>query len=518
MYLCVQYAVIISNPAIKYFPPVDAYQTPAFPTVLKYLSDNVWFHRPEHYRWENNQQAILSSGEDIVKFLRDEAKARTAGAHICLYASCLNIEACSYQYTLAILPLPSDAPKFPTSPTLHFFSRYYAANRNPIPPPILDISFAAEVREEELDRRKEKAERSADMLFHTLRVRGTIAFAPNIALGGIHDHLGGGFHRYSVDAAWHVPHDNGVETDKVITHLAFPPMMVHCNVCSNNLYKIIFDKLAQVAKGIILYVERDMTHPEGGFYSAQDADSLLTSDSVHKVEGAYYVWTKKEIEDVLRSPRDVDIFCHHYGVRAEGNVEKRHDPHGELEGKNILTLRHTFDTPTSDLFHLPIHELETLLASHRRVLLSHRSDRPPPHRDDKIVATWNALAVSALARAGLQLQSGVAAKMATRAAGFARTRLWDAQRGRLMRCWYGGGEGDGVSGISGFADDYANMIRACLDLYEVGWDERWVEWAAELQEVMMEGFWDNDAGGFFGEAEEVGMRGDGVGRVARLKD
>ncbi|RUP45564.1 hypothetical protein BC936DRAFT_148009 [Jimgerdemannia flammicorona] len=388
------------------------------------------------------------------------------------------------------------APKFPTPPTLYFLSRFYADNHNLAPPPILDFSPEANAEEQHRDRRRDKAERSADMVCHTLR---------NVALGGIHDHLGGGFHRYSVDAAWHVPH-----FEKMIYDQA---QLLNCYL---EAYSITGDEhMANAAKDIVSYLERDMTHPKGGFYSAQDADSLPSPTSLHKVEGAYYVWTKKEIEDVLRSARDVDIFCHHFGVREEGNVDKIYDPHGELEGKNILTLRHTLNAPTTDRFNISTHKVETFLAEYKRILLSHRQrTRPAPHRDDKIITGWNGLAISALSRAGLHLLSSTCLDMATRAAEFAYGQLWDKRRKRLRRCYY---DEDG-GGIDGFADDYANMIRACLDLYEVGWDERWVEWAAEMQQVMVDVFEDQESGGFFGEAEDVGTKADGVGSIARLKD
>src|SRR6187402_1308318 len=213
-----------------------------------------------------------------------------------------------------------------------------------------------------------------------------------MAEGGLHDHLGGGFHRYSVDAEWHVPHFEKMLYDQALIAL-------NCLEAQQATQLPVF---GWVARGVFDYVARDLTSPGGGFYSAEDADSLppegapgeeVQGTHAKKAEGAFYVWTQAEIEVVLGD--DAPFFCAHFDVKPDGNVA--HDPHGEFGGKNVLRQLRPL-TRTAEQFKLPAADAEEKLLACIEKLRLVRAQRPRPHRDEKVVTAWNGLMISALAK------------------------------------------------------------------------------------------------------------------------
>jgi len=301
-----------------------------------------------------------------------------------------------------------------------------------------------------------------------------------MAAGGMHDHLGGGFHRYSVDAFWHVPHFEKMLYDQAQLAVAYL-----------DAFQITREPVfEEVAREILDYVRCDMTAKEGGFFSAEDADSVVPGSDGHKQEGAFYVWDKDEVDAALG--RAAEIFNFHYAVKAEGNVPSGGDPHGEFTGKNILIELGTV-AKTAEQFEKDEAYVRQSLAKSRAELFSLRAKRPRPHLDDKIITAWNGLMISAFARGAQVLDDPNYLKAATRASTFIRAQLYDESRKVLVRNYR-----EGRSAVEGFADDYAFVIQGLLDLYEASFETRWLQFAIELQETQDRLFFDEARGGYFG--------------------
>jgi uncharacterized protein len=233
-----------------------------------------------------------------------------------------------------------------------------------------------------------------------------------------------------------------------------------------------------------------MTAKEGGFFSAEDADSEIPgSPQAHKREGAFYVWSKEEIDAALGP--SAEIFNFHYGVKPNGNVPSGGDPHGEFTGKNILIeLQPIADTAKH--FKKEEAEIREILAKSRETLLALRAKRPRPHLDDKIITAWNGLMICAFARGAQILNEPAYLDAATRATTFVREELYDGARKVLVRNYR-----EGPSEVEGFADDYAFVIQGLLDLYEASFDIVWLQFAIELQETQDRLFFDEERGGYF---------------------
>lgn len=302
----------------------------------------------------------------------------------------------------------------------------------------------------------------------------------SMAFGGIRDHVGGGFHRYSVDSYWHVPHYEKMLYDQALLLAAY--------VEGHQLTGSPF--LAEIAREIAAYVKRDLTHPDGGFFSAEDADSLPDASATKKSEGAFYVWRAAEIDEILGKD-DGGIFRYAHGARRDGNARPESDPHGELRGLNTL-FRAYSEKKTAEYFKKEPAEIATILERGRKTLFEARAKRPRPHLDDKIITAWNGLMISALARAGAALGDEELVALATRAARFLRERLCGADGRELRRSWR-----DGAAGPRAFAMDYAFLIHGLIDLYQAGFDHEWLQWAAALQEEMDARFLDKEHGGYF---------------------
>ncbi len=311
----------------------------------------------------------------------------------------------------------------------------------------------------------------------------------HIVRGGIHDHLGvtgkggGGFARYATDALWHVPHFEKMLYDNALLALAFL-----------EAFQLTGEKLYAAGAGDIFnYILCDMTAPEGGFYSAEDADSFPHAGSSKKVEGAFYVWTKKEISELLE-PLEEQIFSFRYGIGQEGNVIE--DPHGAFEHKNILSLQ-ADEEAAAARFGLPLNAIHRLTRSAIDKLFDARLKRPRPARDDKIITSWNGLMISALAKGSRVLQNNHYLDAAEKAAGFLHARLFDPANGTLWRRYC-----KGESGIAGQGEDYAFLIQALLDLYEASFNASYLRSALELAELQLKRFYDEDHGGFFNASSE----------------
>jgi uncharacterized protein YyaL (SSP411 family) len=266
-----------------------------------------------------------------------------------------------------------------------------------------------------------------------------------------------------------------------------------------------------VARDILDYVARDMTSKEGGFLSAEDADSPISVAAVsdrrtnasqaeevssdaqraplQKSEGAFYVWTKKEIDAALGDA--AEIFNFHYGVKTYGNAPAGSDPQGEFRGQNILIQQHTI-AETAKHFKKSEDEIRQSLRRSRDKLLSIRARRPRPHLDDKIIASWNGLMISAYARAAQILNEPRYLESATRAARFIRANLYNEKSKLLFRNYR-----EGRSEVEGFADDYAFVIQGLIDLYEASFDVEWLKFGVEVQETQNRLFFDEKNGGYF---------------------
>ena len=447
-----------------YFPPEDRYGQPGFKKVLERIAA----------AWKQDHEKIVDQSSKIISALRESQTAQPAATgKIDMKILETAYEQFSRSYDAQEGGF-SNAPKFPRPVTLNFLSRFYAR----------DPSSAS-------------GKRALEMNIFTLR---------KMAAGGMHDHLGGGFHRYSVDRYWHVPHFEKMLYDQAQLAIAYL-----------DAFQITRDpQFESVARDILDYVARDMTSKEGGFFSAEDADSPIpvaavydrrTSESekrasiessdAHKAplqkpetaEGAFYIWTKKEIDSVLGDA--AEIFDFHYGVQPHGNAPEGSDPQDEFRGKNILIERHPV-AETAKHFKKSEDEVRQSLARSREKLLSIRAERPRPHLDDKIIVSWNGLMISAYARAAQALGEPRYLAVATRATKFLRANLYDQSRNLLFRNYR-----EGRSHIEGFADDYAFVIQGLIDLYEASFDVEWLKFAIELQEAQDRLFFDEKNGGYF---------------------
>jgi len=336
------------------------------------------------------------------------------------------------------------APKFPRPVALCFLVRYYARSG----------------RREALD-----------MTLNTLRA---------MERGGIHDQLGGGFHRYSTGANWLVPHFEKMLYDQAQLALVYA-----------EAYQITHDRFyADTTRNILDFVLREMQQPRGGFASAEDADSLIAAGSPETGEGMFYVWTVAEIEGVL-GQQHAAVFEYAYGVESGGNVPALQDARGELKGKNVLYESHSTEE-TAKKFGLTVEQAAGKLTAGRKALSEARSRRPHPPVDDKVVTAWNGLLISALARASQAFDEPRYLESAQTTAKFLEAHLYDAKTRKLWRSYRAGG-----SSVDGFLDDYTDLISGLLELYQAGFDVHWLQWAVSLQEKQDQLFADAKEGGYF---------------------
>ena len=417
-----------------YFPPDDRYGRRGFVSVCRSIDQ----------AWKNDRAKVIAQGDRILEALRDHARPEPSPASGGTAAPITDVLRTATR-TLASVFDPEwggfgNAPKFP----------------RPVSLALLAVAQARLSGEESAQAR--------EMLIATL---------DHMATGGMYDHLGGGFHRYSVDKFWHVPHFEKMLYDQAQLTVAY---LEGYQITSDERY-------ATVLRETLAYVRRDLTSPAGGFYCAEDADSLLAADHPEHAEGAFYVWTKTEIEAALNSERAA-AFCEWFDVQPDGNAPAESDPHGEFTGKNIL-FHSRLDLSPSDA-----------LAKAKYLLVGIRAKRPRPHLDDKIITAWNGLMISAYARAYQTLGQTADLESARRAADFLRRELYREADGILLRSYR-----QGPAAAEGFADDYAFLIQGLLDLYEAGFETKHLLWAEQLQAKQDELFYDAQNGGYFSSTE-----------------
>ncbi|MCC6587308.1 MAG: thioredoxin domain-containing protein [Bryobacterales bacterium] len=427
-----------------YFPPDNRYGRPGFKSILEYIAN----------AWLSDRQRIIQSSHDIVAELRKQAEWEPGAGWLdgSIADTCFAVFRRSYDSKLGGF---GQAPKFPRPVTFNFLFRYYKKSGN---------------RE------------ALDMALHTLR---------EMARGGMNDQLGGGFHRYSVDERWFVPHFEKMLYDQGQLAVSYL-----------EAFQISGDPFfAQVAQDILEYVLRDMTHEGGAFYSAEDADSVIDSRvPTEKGEGAFYIFTAAEIEEVL-GPQAAEWFNFRYGVERDGNV--RNDPHGEFTGRNILFEARTV-AETARRFSVNEAELVKALDDATAKLMRARNKRVRPHLDDKILTSWNGLMISAFALGGQVLNQPRYLTAAKGAADFILERMSQPTLLRRFR------EGDAA--IPGFLDDYAFFASSLVDLYECTLEERYLSEAIRLAAEMVDRFEDKQGGGFYSTA------GEDPTLVMRMKD
>lgn len=270
--------------------------------------------------------------------------------------------------------------------------------------------------------------------------------------GGIYDQLGGGFSRYAVDEKWMIPHFEKMLYDNALLTSAYLDAWKYTRKAS---YRAVCEETLD-------YILREMTHPLGGFYSAEDADS-------EGHEGMYYSWAAYEIKEVL-SNEEAEGFCHYYGVTPEGN----------FEGRNVLYIPHPMEE-FAEMHSMPAEEIKEILDRAKAKLFKRRSFRQHPFKDDKIIVSWNGLMIDALIRAASAFNKPLYQESALKAAEFIKTNLW--KEGRLFRRWR-----DNEARFPGGLDDYAFMIKAALSLFEEGCGAEWLKWAMELADVLEKEF------------------------------
>ncbi len=418
-----------------YFPPDNRYGRPGFRSLLEHLAR----------AWTEDRSRIDESGSNVVSQLQGYLDARGPATPLdsALIDSAYSAFRRAYDSVNGGF---GQAPKFPRPSVLNFMFRYWARSRD------------AEALE---------------MCLDTLRA---------MAAGGINDHLGGGFHRYSVDERWFVPHFEKMLYDQAQLAVSYL-----------EAFQISADPFfAAEARAILDYVLRDMTAPEGAFYSAEDADSVIdAAEPGEKGEGAFYVWKREDVEAVL-GPTAAGVFCLRYGVRKEGNV--RDDPHGEFHGRNILAVEKSV-SEIARVFSMSEEQAGTAIDQSRAKLFGARASRIRPQRDDKTLTSWNALMISAFAKAGQALGDEIYQEAAVRAADFLIGRMYDRASGVLLRRFR-----DDDAAIPGFLDDYAFLIQALIDLYETRFRIGDLDVATALADRMIAVFGDTEQGAFFSTA------------------
>ena len=422
-----------------YFPPENRWGHPGFGSILTQIAE----------AWRADRDKISGSARDVVAQLRRQASVEPASGALAMPDAAM-LDSGFFAFRRSFDPQLGGfggAPKFPRPAVFNFLLRYHARTRNP---------------------------EALEMALLTLR---------EMAKGGIDDQLGGGFHRYSVDERWFVPHFEKMLYDQAQLAISY----IEAFQLSGD------SRYAETARRIFDYVLRDMCDPAGGFYSAEDADSAIDpAEPKVKGEGAFYIWEAEEIRGLVEAPL-AEWFCYRYGVADSGNVSG--DPHGEFTGRNILYQAATVEE-TAEQFGRSADEVRAGLEKAGASLLGARSRRVRPHLDDKILSSWNGLMISAFARGGAALREPRYAEAARRAAEFILDNLYHSESGILLRRYR-----QGEAAIPGFLDDYALFSQALLDLYETQFDLRHLQAAIRLTDKQIELFEDRGRGAFFSSAE-----------------
>jgi len=410
-----------------YFPKTTRWERPGLMELLPKVVD----------AWKNDREKVLSSAEQITQHVIGLNK-RLPGT---------DIDQKTLEKSQAFLAEMYDpqhggfgtSPKFPSPHQLIFLLRRYHHTQN---------------------------QKALEMVEKTLI---------NMRLGGIYDHVGYGFHRYSTDAKWLVPHFEKMLYDQALLTMAY---IEAYQAIGRTFY-------SQVVREIIAYVLRDMTSAEGGFFSAEDADS-------EGVEGKFYLWTTSEIRKIF-DPANAELFEQVYNMKKEGNFHS--EEAGQVKGSNILHLSKQLPEIAGALG-ITTDQLSKQLKSSREKIFCVREDRVHPFKDDKILTDWNGLMIAALAKAGNVLGENLYTAAAEKSAGFVLQKLRD-DNGRLLKRYR-----QGKAGLSAHLNDYAFMVWGLLELYEATYKTKYLKEALALNHQMLNHFWDEQNGGFFLTADD----------------
>ncbi|KAI5852280.1 hypothetical protein BZA05DRAFT_397412 [Tricharina praecox] len=432
--------------------------------------------------WKEQPTKFLASAEEILQRLKeftDEGlKGAGEGSEETLELDLL--EEAYQQFNTRYDPVHGGfglPPKFPVPVKLAFLLRLGA-----FPTLIKDI-----IGERECENAKQ-------MVVTTLK---------NMALGGIHDQIGHGFARYSVTADWSLPHFEKMLYDNAQL------LGVYLDAWLVTDDELLLETAIQTADYLC---DGALSNPAGAFFSSEGADSLYRSTDTEKREGAFYVWTRREF-DVILDAQESSVCARYWSVHRGGNVDPEDDAHDEFIHQNVLAVVTTIEQ-LSQTFGLEVDQIEAIIKAGRKKLLEHRNkERPRPNLDDKIVTSWNGLAIASLSRAAAILGASHPnetrrwLEYAEKAAAFIKTNLYDEETGLLKRVFR-----EGPGDTPGFADDYAYLVYGLISLYEATFDASYLKWANDLQKTQLDIFWDKENGGFFATAEI----NDGL--ILRLKD
>lgn len=397
-----------------YFPPISRYNMPSFQRVLSSIAE----------AWRNNRDELLNAGNEILDEMRQIGLSEYESGNLNLE----QLDAAFLSFTRSFDKVNGGfggAPKFPPPMSLEFLLRYYY---------------------------RTKDENALEMVEKT---------CTEMANGGIYDQLGGGFHRYTVDAVWLVPHFE---------------KMLYDNAQSARIYLHLFqitkdEFYRRIAVETLEYVKREMLDERGGFYTAQDADS-------EGIEGKFFVWTQEEIAEILGA-EEAQIFNFYYDVTADGNFEE----------KNILNVR-SEPAIAAQQSGLSVEKLREVLERGRKKLFTERETRTKPFRDEKVLTAWNGLMLATFAEASAILDDANYLEIARRNADFILENL--QKDGYLLRTWK-----DGQAKLNAYLEDYANFADGLLELFQVSGAMKYLDESKRLIDLMIAEFWDQADGGFY---------------------
>lgn len=416
-----------------YIPPKSKYGLAGFEELILQLEE----------AWKSRRDEIHKSGNEILEHIREASENKRSKEELSKEMLLKGAQQFKNGFDEEYGGF-DEAPKFPRPPGLNFLMRAY--NR------FSDTE-------------------SLQMVIRTLL---------QMARGGMYDHIGGGFHRYSVDRYWRVPHFEKMLYDQAQLSVNYIEAFL---ITGDNYF-------GGIAKDVLSYVGRVLTSPEGGFYSAEDAESALSfDDPVEKEEGAFYTWTKKEIDELLGE--NVDVFNFYFGVNEYGNAPQGSDPHSVFVEKNILYIAHTVSEASNE-FEMPTDLVNRIIEEGKEKLFEVRDRRPKSHLDDKILTSWNGLMITAFAKASQAFGDKRYRERAKASADFIIAELYKPELHTLLHRWR-----DGNAAIEGTLEDYAFFVQGLIDLYETCFEEKYLEAARDLTQTMIKDFYDEEAGGFF---------------------
>lgn len=391
--------------------------------------------------WRDDRKKINSVADEVTEILRSHLQSKTTKGKV----SASSLEKTYQQFESSFDAEHGgfgNAPKFPRSSVFDFLLQY--------------------------DKRKPLS-KAKKMVLNSL---------DKILRAGIYDQVDGGFHRYAVDAQWKVPH--------------FEKMLYDQGLIINSLLDASQATNSQryhpaIAQSLDFALDQ-MHSDDGGFYSAYDADSARPNNPEEHGEGAYYVWDKVELDQLLNTA-EKKLFYAHFNIQKKGNVES--DPQNEFNNLNILHAENSLHATAKDLS-LPHSKAKKLLASSLAKLKQQRLKRPLPHLDDKVITSWNALLIKALAKAASQLKRPDYKEAAEKSARFIHRQLYSPKSKQLYRS-----SRNGKRSGEAYLDDYAYLINALISLYQTSNDRQWLVWANDLMTQQISAFYDQQNHGFF---------------------